>query len=534
MESSNLAARTRSRPDGARRWWHRRSATKVPSRRAAAWLAVLPCAAVAACGTVSGPAAAGDALGSQAGLAAAAPAGWGPARQVPGTETMSQQAEGNDGKSFVGTGITSVACPARGDCAASGGYVDGGFNFLVFAGSQHGGKWAPAAALPGDAALVGHGGVAGSDEMWSGPFLSQVSCPSTGNCAIAGNYQDASTSGTRPLLDSQRAGKWGQVHPLSHATALLTISCPAAGTCAAGGLRQVPATTPGGAFVVSEKGGAWGATRPVTGTDEPITTMSCGTAGNCLAGGAGYLAGGGFLFRPTGTAFLVSERNGRWAAARAVPGLSRLAGHRASAVDSVSCVAGDCTAGGSYVDASGRAQVFVATERGGVWGNAQPLPGLAALNKGGLAEVTQVSCAGAGSCAIGGSYGTMAHRQFTQGWVATETGGRWGKAVEVARLKALNTAGLATVSSVSCRAAECVAGGWYTTGGTQHAHGFLVSSRHGRWGTAAQPPGLAALNSGGQAQVTSVSCAPSGWCTAVGDYTDAKTFELRMFVVSQR
>lgn len=506
----------------------------MPSRRAAAWLAVLPCAAVAACGTVSGPAAAGDALGSQAGLAAAAPAGWGPARQVPGTETMSQQAEGNDGKSFVGTGITSVACPARGDCAASGGYVDGGFNFLVFAGSQHGGKWAPAAALPGDAALVGHGGVAGSDEMWSGPFLSQVSCPSTGNCAIAGNYQDASTSGTRPLLDSQRAGKWGQVHPLSHATALLTISCPAAGTCAAGGLRQVPATTPGGAFVVSEKGGAWGATRPVTGTDEPITTMSCGTAGNCLAGGAGYLAGGGFLFRPTGTAFLVSERNGRWDAARAVPGLSRLAGHRASAVDSVSCAAGDCTAGGSYVDASGRAQVFVATERGGVWGNAQPLPGLAALNKGGLAEVTQVSCAGAGSCAIGGSYGTMAHRQFTQGWVATETGGRWGKAVEVAGLKALNTAGLAAVSSVSCRAAECVAGGWYTTGGTQHAHGFLVSSRHGRWGTAAQPPGLAALNSGGQAQVTSVSCAPSGWCTAVGDYTDARTFELRMFVVSQR
>lgn len=63
---------------------------------------------------------------------------------------------------------------------------------------------------------------------------------------------------------------------------------------------------------------------------------------------------------------------------------------------------------------------------------------------------------------------------------------------------------------------------------------FLVSERRGSWGTAVQVPGLAALNTGGYAIVTAVSCAPSGWCAAVGDYADRASGEGRMFVISQR
>jgi hypothetical protein len=148
MESSNLAGRDS---------WRRRGAALLRSRRAAAaWLALVPCAALAACATTGGPAV-GDTLGTQAGPAAAAPA-WGQARQVPGTETMSQQSAGNDGKATVGTGITSVDCAAREDCAASGGYVNGGFSFLVFTAALRAGTWAKAGVVPGDAALVGQGG----------------------------------------------------------------------------------------------------------------------------------------------------------------------------------------------------------------------------------------------------------------------------------------------------------------------------------------------------------------------------------------
>ena len=60
---------------------------------------------------------------------------------------------------------------------------------------------------------------------------------------------------------------------------------------------------------------------------------------------------------------------------------------------------------------------------------------------------------------------------------------------------------------------------------------FLVAERHGIGRTAAQVPGLTALRLG-DALVTAVSCAPSGWCAAVGDYPDRAGTETRMFVVS--
>ena len=41
----------------------------------------------------------------------------------------------------------------------------------------------------------------------------------------------------------------------------------------------------------------------------------------------------------------------------------------------------------------------------------------------------------------------------------------------------------------------------------------------GSWGQAVEVPGLAALNTGGQANVNSVSCASAGNCAAGGYYT---------------
>ena len=46
----------------------------------------------------------------------------------------------------------------------------------------------------------------------------------------------------------------------------------------------------------------------------------------------------------------------------------------------------------------------------------------------------------------------------------------------------------------------------------------MASERNGRWGTAIEVPGTAALNAGGDAEVTSVSCASAGNCAAGGFY----------------
>ena len=139
----------------------------------------------------------------------------------------------------------------------------------------------------------------------------------------------------------------------------------------------------------------------------------------------------------------------------------------------------------------------------GSWGTAIEVPGLAALNKGGLAEVTSVSCGSAGNCAAGGYYRDR-HRHC-QGFVAVERHGRWGTAIEVPGLGALNKGGVAEVNSVSCGSAgNCAAGGDYTD---RHGHqqGFVAVERHGRWGRAVEVPAPGA-------PVISVSCPSAGNC----------------------
>ncbi len=102
---------------------------------------------------------------------------------------------------------------------------------------------------------------------------------------------------------------------------------------------------------------------------------------------------------------MVSQRNGAWGRAIEVPRSGTLNAGGVAQVSSVSCPsAGNCAAGGFYRDGSGHQQAFVASQRNGVWGRAIEVPGTAALNAGGVAQVNSVSCASAGHCAAGGLY----------------------------------------------------------------------------------------------------------------------------------
>ena len=58
----------------------------------------------------------------------------------------------------------------------------------------------------------------------------------------------------------------------------------------------------------------------------------------------------------------------------------------------------------SYRSGSGNTRAFVASERNGRWGKAIQVPGSGALNAGGGAGVNSVSCPSAGNCAAGGLY----------------------------------------------------------------------------------------------------------------------------------
>src|SRR5215470_898490 len=166
----------------------------------------------------------------------------------------------------------------------------------------------------------------------------------------------------------------------------------------------------------------------------------------------------------------------------------------------------------------------------GCWDTAIEVPGTAALNTGGAAAILSVSCAAAGGCAAGGQYGALHHR--FPAFVVTEAGGRWRKAIEVPGTAAVNTGGDAAIESVSCTAAgSCAAGGFYLDG-SGHEQAFVVTEAGGRWRTAIEVPGIAALNTDGQAGIVSVSCAAAGSCAAGGSYRDGSIHD-QAFVVSE-
>jgi hypothetical protein len=82
----------------------------------------------------------------------------------------------------------------------------------------------------------------------------------------------------------------------------------------------------------------------------------------------------------------------------------------------VSCAsAGNCAAGGFYVEGSAHGQAFVVSERNDRWGRAIEVPGSGALNAG----VNSVSCPSASNCAAGGLY--VDSSSHDQGFVVSQT-----------------------------------------------------------------------------------------------------------------
>jgi hypothetical protein len=252
--------------------------------------------------------------------------------------------------------------------------------------------------------------------------------------------------------------------------------------------------------------------------------LSCAKPGDCTVGG--YYTDS----NDHDQVFADTETNGTWGTAAELPGLAALNTGGSATIISVSCVsAGNCAAGGYYSNSSGDQEAFVVTETGGTWGKAEEVPGIGTLNYQ-QAPLEGLSCGSAGNCAAVGSYIDSAGN--VQAWLATEVNGAWGDAVEIPGTAALNTDGFADADAVSCGSAgNCSAGGWYT--GPQ-IQGFVVTETDGTWGDAEPAPGLAALNTSGNAQLWSMSCAKAGDCTAGGYYWNDAEGGQEAFVVTQQ
>jgi hypothetical protein len=323
---------------------------------------------------------------------------------------------------------------------------------------------------------------------------------------------------------------------LVFAAVAVVVAALLAGCAATPGARPAgaaPARASAGTSPAASPG-VWGSAQEVPGIaglnqggGAEIDSVSCVSAGNCSAGGV-YVDGSG-----NHQAFVVSEVNGSWQQAQEVPGSVTLNQGGFAAIFSVSCAsAGNCSAGGEYTDSFQTQHPLVVDEVNGTWQQAVEAPGTAVLTQGtGTGgAIVSVSCSSAGNCSAGGD--ATGDGSGHQAFVVSEVNGSWQQAEVVPGTATLDQGGGAAIQSVSCASAgNCSAGGYYVVS-VHNQQAFVVSEVNGSWQQAEGVPGTAALDQGGQASVDSVSCASAGNCSAGGGYTDGSGHQ-QAFVVSE-
>jgi hypothetical protein len=444
------------------------------------------------------------------------------------------RAAGNVPASNVPAGIKAgqvraVSCSAPGNCSAGGSFTDRRRHVQAFVVNEVGGAWGTPLEVPGSAALnVGHPALVDS-----------LSCSAPGNCSAGGYYGDFRAQ-ARAFVVSEVRGTWGRAEKMPGIAALsgdggavlFSLSCASAGNCGAGGTYFHPSAIRVQAFVASQTHGAWANATEVpgsgalnTGGVAKVQSVSCASPGACVAGGF-------YSDSSSDThAFLVTQTDGIWGQITMVPGLPVLTPGQGSIVLSVSCAtAGNCGAGGSYTGQSLAVQAFLVGEKNGTWGQAIEVPGTAALNAQGFAQVQSVSCPSPGNCGAAGTYTDRTGRRLP--FVADEKNGTWDTAVRVPGI-AVNAGLLAAITQISCPSpGNCGAGGYYTDR-SGHVQAFVVNQIHGVWRTAVTVPGSAALNVGGQAAIEAISCPSAGNCSAGGYVSDGSRHN-QPFVIDEK
>ena len=152
---------------------------------------------------------------------------------------------------------------------------------------------------------------------------------------------------------------------------------------------------------------------------------------------------------------------GHWAPAAPVPGMSALTS-TSSTVSAVSCApSADCAIGGTYDDALGNPQAWVASGHAGTWSKATALPG-SITTGGGHSAINAVSCATGNYCVAVGE--TATNGSVDRATVDVDLGGTWQQAMILLGVGTSSSQAL----SVSCPSAgNCTVVGWYLDASNQ-------------------------------------------------------------------
>jgi len=291
---------------------------------------------------------------------------WQPALEVPGIAAL------NTGG--AGVSVDAVSCASAGNCAAGGQYAianPGSESSLgPFVVTETDGTWGTAQEVPGIQTMT--------PGIWA--ETTSMACPSAGNCAAAGYYNNGSdadscftpTPGCASVFEvNERHGSWGQVDARTYNFSyIVSLTCPAAGDCVAAGIAADESSAYPGYVdfgeLVSETNGDWARAGVLVLTSaSSVNSVSCAKPGYCAAGGT--TTGCQACNDEGQTAFVISEWHGTWGKAVTPAGLPRYHPNEpgGATVSAVACPpkVALCIAGGSESPAnSNRAQAFIVSQ----------------------------------------------------------------------------------------------------------------------------------------------------------------------------
>jgi len=365
--------------------------------------------------------------------------------------------------------------------------------------------------------------------------LSVLSCPAPGDCAAAGIDQDSSGN-THGLVLNEVNGVWRDptnvIPPanakVSYGVSVYDVSCGGPGACSAVGTYSDSAQNQL-SFVVNEVGGVWQKATEVTlpanaaksGQVSDVHSIACASVGNCSGVGAYSAASGSDTIQE---ALVVNEVAGHWTSAKEVALPASTNFNPFADLSQVSCAsAGTCSAAGSYIDQNNVTHALVVNEVHDTWraGTSLILPANASAYAG--ASLSEVSCANGTNCAVAGTYN--ASGGAVEMLVDNETNGTWARASEV-QLPA--SAGsnphvlLYGFGGLACPSpGNCTSGAQYQDQ-SGNSQGLLVNEVNGHWQSATElvlPTG--SVQAGPNGGVVAVSCVSAGECTAGAAYEDS-------------
>jgi len=394
-------------------------------------------------------------------------------------------------------GLDKVSCVSTTFCVAAGTYRDSSLKYQIFASMWNGVTWS-------DQEL------AATLNLGNTSDVNGLSCGSPTMCVVTGYYEDGS-SVFHPYAALWNGVSWhaqeiaGSLNANGSGDAY-QASCVGTNFCAIVG-EFADSSSNSHAYVTIWNGTTW-IDHALTTSFNPVQStadaVSCASASYCLAGGD-YIDGSA-----KSHAFVSVWNGGGWSDQEVAGSLN--AGGEAI-VRTVDCLSTTfCAAGGQYTDASNNRMGFVGLWNGATWSNY----GLAAaLNVGHDGVVPALSCQSPTSCVAAGTY--VDSHGLGQAFASLWDGQNWN---DQPLATSLNVGGQASVQQVACMgSAECfVVGSYYDSA---HHYQAIQSVWNGLSWT--DQPQLTSLNTGGNAQISGISCPTMGFCAEVQYYLDSSS-----------